>query len=891
VTVDGASAPEVDAYDLTSASDYLGLSPDQRYAVASQNFPEWMLNDVISFPPFHPTYGWACRVAECNGSIHRTSTRQLCDHHRKEYYEKKATIGYEQFVTQAVPIVAAYVGWALRRRPGCRVCGSNREAYQAGYCKSHLSSLKRSRNAGVTEAEWLESIAQPYRPMSACSITKCVHDGAHKAHSSGDIHKLCPTHLVVWNAHLRKIGEPRKTTRQVWQAWFDDTITGESVMPPKRRGQISLVGLPPTLKRDIRYAIHRYANTARRVRWVPYNMQRAVDVLKGAEVRTLADDAVEVAAKGVENSSIRSILRAMQFAARSLVLNEEMSKEAGWFDPRLAGAPQFDGQGSNQHRRRPWNLTCVSHRWLRDALWEYLRDEALAPDGKRPCAGTIYYRLTGILLLSDNLRKNRDDHGERPELLTAADARAVKDTWDMWFREQCPIPRLDGNKNLKPAVLTEGTRRSYAQGVRTVLRQSQIKNRTPAAMDSFILNLPNFAKPKKAPRPRPLSYGDFQKLVDPLNISVLETVDTEDVGLADIWLTQAYQGGRISETMGLRLGCVGLVGAAQPYIWRDISKVGVVDYGMPCYPPVYERLLRRQAKTRAKLRFRYSEELDGLDERARVRFEAQWDRTMPLFPGWNQNPDLGIELSQSTFRLSWIGWFEGLGLSGITTHQTRATLATSLLNNGAPPALVRQLLGHYSTEALAHYAKYNDGSMTKYLRQVWAAGPGMDKPGTILLSPKEINAEDSEAAAARIDLTIVPVEHGLCRYGPVVGGSQCPFEKNCTTGPSGPCEHFVLTGADLAYWERKRDAAYHFAEGAPNDGARDYILDQWRTWEPVLTNLREALDELGLLEEAEKLDLRSPLHDYFEPVFSAGWQFSQLNSSDASQESPEAEIA
>ncbi|CPT64769.1 Uncharacterised protein [Mycobacteroides abscessus] len=65
------------------------------------------------------------------------------------------------------------------------------------------------------------------------------------------------------------------------------------------------------------------------------------------------------------------------------------------------------------------------------------------------------------------------------------------------------------------------------------------------------------------------------------------------------------------------------------------------------------------------------------------------------------------------------------------------------------------------------------------------------------------------------------------------------------------CSH----GADLAYWERKRDAAYHFAEGAPTEESRDYILSQWHSWEPVLTALREALDELGLLEEAEQLDL------------------------------------
>ncbi len=141
-----------------------------------------------------------------------------------------------------------------------------------------------------------------------------------------------------------------------------------------------------------------------------------------------------------------------------------------------------------------------------------------------------------------------------------------------------------------------------------------------------------------------------------------------------------------------------------------------------------------------------------------------------------------------------------------------------------------------------------------------------------MLRPAEVRAADPAAAAARIDLTVVPVEHGLCRYGPVVGGAQCPLQKNCTDSPPhGPCEYFVLTGADLAYWERKRDRDYHFAEQAPTDETRDYILSRWHPWEPVLTGLREALNELGLLTEAEELDLRTPVHDYFDPLFSTGF--------------------
>ena len=133
----------------------------------------------------------------------------------------------------------------------------------------------------------------------------------------------------------------------------------------------------------------------------------------------------------------------------------------------------------------------------------------------------------------------------------------------------------------------------------------------------------------------------------------------------------------------------------------------------------------------------------------------------------------------------------------------------------------------------------------------------------------------------------MPVEHGLCRYGPVVGGANCPFDKNCSRGPRGACEHFVLTGADLAYWEGKRDAAYRFAEGAPTDEARDYIVGEWQPWETVLSSLRAELGELGLLEEAENLDFRSPVRDYFEPLFATGWPVSHLYRPDDDSEAPD----
>ena len=872
-----AVAATADVAVLATAGDYLGLTAEQRYNVVSQHFPSWLLTEPIEFPAHHSTYGWACRVDGCDGVLPATHTRLLCNRHARQFRRADDSTNLDEFVRDADPGGTRRVGWALTRRAGCRLCGANREAQQHGYCQQHASSLRHARRQGVDETAWREN-QHVLASLDRCVITQCVHDGELHARAGTEKHPLCRGHHKQWIRWLKTVGRPSNT--RSWGDWFAVVCDGASVGSVARRGRLSLAKLPLALQREIRYALHRHANDVRRTHWRPTELQKVVDRLADAAVATLSDPVVADLADDCRGRSLeRRILLVLLFAARSLAVTEETAKAAGWFDPIIIGSSPFPGTQGGENRRKPWNLTAVSQRWLRDLLWDYLRDEAVKPNGKRPAKGTVNNRIAAIVLLSTILRQIRDDNSNNPRLLGSADARAVKETWDLWFREQIPLP-FWADSSRQPSVMNQHSRFVYMSSIRIVLQHSHERGRTPPGMDLFVLTLPQYSRPPKAPRPRPLTYGDFQLLVSPDTIRLLEAADRDDVGVADIWLTQAFQGGRISETLKLRLGCVGLVGTAQPYLWRDISKVNVVDYGMPCYLPVYERLLRRQEKTRAKLRARYAEPLATLDARGRAALETRWDREMPLFPRAVQNPDLVVETSQVWFRNVWVAWFERLGLKGITTHQTRATLATSLLNNGAPAALVRQLLGHFSPESLAHYANYNDDSMTRHLQQVWTAGPGMDKPGTILLRPTDVNTDDPTAAAARIDLTVVPVEHGLCRYGPVVGGAHCPFGKNCSDGPNGACEHFVLTGADLAYWERKRDTAYHFAEAAPTDEARDYILSQWHPWEPVLTGLRGALAELGLLEQAESLDLRTPVHDYFDPLFTTGWHVAQLDPTD-----------
>jgi len=50
----------------------------------------------------------------------------------------------------------------------------------------------------------------------------------------------------------------------VWKRWFADACDGAAVHTADSRGEVSIVGLPVLLQREIRYALHRHANTARR---------------------------------------------------------------------------------------------------------------------------------------------------------------------------------------------------------------------------------------------------------------------------------------------------------------------------------------------------------------------------------------------------------------------------------------------------------------------------------------------------------------------------------------------------------------------------------------------------------------------------------------------------
>ena len=172
-----------------------------------------------------------------------------------------------------------------------------------------------------------------------------------------------------------------------------------------------------------------------------------------------------------------------------------------------------------------------------------------------------------------------------------------------------------------------------------------------------------------------------------------------------------------------------------------------------------------------------------------------------------------------------------------------------------------------------HYAKVALGEIDDVLHHVWVAGPGAPSPGELLSSGvTPLTREEAQALVLDLNRRSTPAEGGLCTFQAVVDGGACPWKLDCHN-----CDRFVMTGADLLYWRRKREQWSSLAERAPDNATADYLHQAFEPTARAIDGLEKALAGLGLLDEALALDMRRP-QDYFQRVWSLGFKSSDLAS-------------
>ncbi|WP_327590534.1 site-specific integrase [Nonomuraea sp. NBC_00507] len=341
-------------------------------------------------------------------------------------------------------------------------------------------------------------------------------------------------------------------------------------------------------------------------------------------------------------------------------------------------------------------------------------------------------------------------------------------------------------------------------------------------------------------------------------------MDRFDSGLRDIWEAIVATGRRGGEVVNLRLDCLGRYHDL-PMLWHDQTKVSNFDQAIRIPESLYRVLTMRQDKTIARF--------TRLHGRAPTEQEKS---DLALFPRRSRNRSGTKAMSYGWYSTCFRAWVKGLDLGGhYVTHQARHTLATKLLRHGAGLHHIRRYLGHVSVRMAEHYAQVALSDIEDVLHHVWVSGPGADNPGELLCDGgTTMTRQEAEALAVNLTRRSTPTEGGFCTFQPVVDGGACPWNLDCHN-----CKNFVLSGADLLYWRRKREQWASHAERAPTDEVADYLHSVFEPTARAIDGLESALSALGLLDKALALDLRRP-QDYFQRVWSIGFRASQLAAAD-----------
>ena len=246
---------------------------------------------------------------------------------------------------------------------------------------------------------------------------------------------------------------------------------------------------------------------------------------------------------------------------------------------------------------------------------------------------------------------------------------------------------------------------------------------------------------------------------------------------------------------------------------------------------------------------------------------------LALFPRRASNRDLLHAVSSGWFNNNFRRWIDHLDIGVAVPHQARHTLATNLLRNGATLTHVKQYLGQVSQRMAEHYVHIasTDPALEDALAAIWVAGPGASHPGQILSTgATTMTRQQAEAMALDLSRRSTPAEGGFCTYKPVVHGGDCPWNLNCHT-----CDKFVMSAADLVYWRRKQEQWATMAERAPDSATADYLHQVFEPTARAIAGLEQAVEAVGLFNEALSLDLRRP-QDYFGRVWSMAFRARDL---------------
>lgn len=830
------------------------------------DFDPILRSDVIRIPRQHPVYRWECIVERCERT--RSASTDLCPEHLRLYaQDRERGIGKAAFVTAAT-------GLERHVRPEellCRVC-PDRPAAQPDLrlCRQHQGRWHHYRkSAGETATDidgWLAD-QSPLPGYGSCVVAVCVdladsplglclfHGRRYqREHRPGAA--VLPKEL---RHRCEQHGRPIPVEYGDEEAFRRWCATAPA---PPWPGQINLLGLRPLVQAELKWGLFIHTRRERPDRWELGGLRSLVATCRTAEAESLIG--FEPGAGGsVEFPG--AIIKEIRHELRLVYFTPALAKQSGFLETEHFGV-RFHQRASHI------DLTGIGQLWLRDLVWDHLADMLQSP--RCPRTGIIFDGMRRAAIeLSVFLELNAPTGGHDPTVLLGEHMQRF--VADQRGRERDGLPSLamkrpDGSSS----IVTVTTRSRVSNALRKLLRTASDNGTADRiGLDrEFIVAVPSAGRTTGRTPRRPFPDEVAHALADPENLRRLAEVhDPLDRGLRDIWETTVTTGRRITEVLQVRWDCLGRYGGL-PMFWHDQTKVGNYDVAIRIPEDLHDVLSERQRKTLDRF----------ISEHGRRPTDAELGR-LALFPTTHRNPDGTVALSHQWFHSKFNVWIDSLELGRWVPHQARHTLATNLLRAGASLTHIRRYLGQVSDRMAEHYVHLSHSDLEDVLQQVWVAGPGATRPGEILAGDTTpMSREQAQALAIDLSRRSTPAEGGFCTFQPVVDGGACPWALNCQG-----CDRFVLSGADLLYWRRKREQWRQLAEGAPDDATADYLHQHFAPTARAIDGLENALAGLGLLDQALALDLRKP-QDYFNRIWSTAFRPTDLTDP-ASADNNEAE--
>jgi integrase len=820
--------------------------------ISAPSFDSVFRTDIIQIPRGHPVYRWECVVDGCERT--RSGGSDMCSVHWREWTAaRERGIGKAAFVTAARGLDRHVRAEEIT----CRICPQRPAAHtELRLCQRHLSRWSHQKQAGEDGfAGWISG-QEPLPGYGGCRVVVCPNLAASPLglcswHGTAYQRDGSPGGAALpgpsWWHQYEQLGRPVPVSyadEKAFRGWC--AATAAQPWP----GQINLRGLRPLVRAEIQWGLFAHTRRDRPTRWDLAWIRALITTCRALEVDSLVG--FEFGA-GASAEFTGAIAKEILHELRLVYFTPEQAKDAGFLETEHFGV-------LFPHRMSHIDLTAIPQRWLRDLAWDHIAALLQSPRCPRTASVTDNIRRAASEL-GVFLELDAPGGGHDPAVLRGEHMRRF--VADQRHREREALPSLAITKpGGTPGTVTVTTRSVVFNAARKLLREAMDTGAAERlGLDrEFITAIPYAGGTVGRTARRPFPDEVARALADEANLARLAAgYDPLDCGMRDIWEITVTTGRRIGEVLKVRWDCIGRYGGLAMF-WHDQTKVGNYDAAIRIPERIYQVIEARQAKTLDRFAARHGYRPAGA-ERARLA----------LFPSAYRNPGGTVSLTHQWFYSRFRPWIADLDLGRCVPHQARHTLATNLLRHGATLTHIRRYLGQVSDRMAEHYVHLSHSDLEDVLQHVWVAGPGAARPGELISGPAQpLSREQAQALAIDLSRRSTPAEGGFCTFQPVVDGGACPWNLDCHN-----CANFVLSGADLLYWRRKREQWYSLAERAPDEATAAWLHQVFASTAAAIDGLETALAGLGLLDDALALDLRRP-QDYFQRIWNTGFRAAEL---------------